>query len=66
MCGRRVAAAFDHRDPALPYLRWSEEGEPFRWAMLPHPSGVNRWWNEPENREAAREFLRQLLLEGKT
>lgn len=28
-------------------------------AVLPHPSGINTWWNDPENRERAAEFLRK-------
>lgn len=26
--------------------------------VVSHPSGVNRWWNDPENKEAMRTFLR--------
>lgn len=51
LVGRRVASAF--RLASLPYLTW--EGQV---AVLPHPSGVCRWWNEPENVELAAEFLR--------
>lgn len=29
-------------------------------AYVPHPSGVNRWWNDPANVLKAREFLRRL------
>jgi uracil-DNA glycosylase len=29
--------------------------------LLPHPSGVNLWWNDPENREAASRFFREIL-----
>lgn len=29
-------------------------------AYSPHPSGVNRWWNEAENQEAARAFWRRV------
>lgn len=29
--------------------------------VLPHPSGVNRWWNEEANREQVRTFLRSIL-----
>jgi hypothetical protein len=25
--------------------------------VVPHPSGVNRWWNDPANRAAARRFF---------
>lgn len=28
--------------------------------IVPHPSGVNRWWNAEGNRERAREFLEEL------
>lgn len=31
---------------------------PFSHAILPHPSGRNRWYNEPENKEAASLFLK--------
>jgi len=41
-------------------LEWREV-EPFRRAaILPHPSGLNRWWNEEENRDAARSFMADL------
>ena len=30
---------------------------PFSWAVLPHPSGRNRWYNEEENKTAAAQFL---------
>ena len=28
-----------------------------RAAILPHPSGVNRWWNDPGNRKRASRFM---------
>ena len=39
--------------------------QPLRWrkfnggiaAILPHPSGVNKWWNDPANRKTARRFM---------
>lgn len=33
---------------------------PFDWALLPHPSGRNRWYNAPENERTAIEFLESL------
>lgn len=54
--GRRVARAFAL--PALPYLE--VVGEKYPAAVLPHPSGVDRWFNDPQNVEAARAFLRSL------
>lgn len=60
LLGKRVAAAF-----ALP----SEYFQPLRWApvdltfyVVPHPSGVNRWWNDPANVEKMNAFMRGLLV----
>jgi uracil-DNA glycosylase len=36
----------------------------FRAAIIPHPSGINRWWNEPANELAAAEFLREAAVLG--
>lgn len=45
-------------------LRWLQhewaEGE-MLVAVLPHPSGVNLWWNRAENVAAARVFMRGLV-----
>jgi hypothetical protein len=30
-------------------------------AYLPHPSGVNRWFNVPANRAKAKQFLKEVL-----
>lgn len=30
-------------------------------AYIPHPSGLNRWWNEPGNADRAGQFLRDLV-----
>lgn len=55
--GRRVAAAFGHQH--APFLEWLDDPERgCRFAVLPHPSGIVRWWNEPANADAARSFLR--------
>jgi uracil-DNA glycosylase len=54
-CGRRVAAA-GGVPACASVLEWID-GPLFRVAVLPHPSGVNRWWNEPGNVESARAFL---------
>lgn len=43
--------------PRWPLLAWFN-GFSARVAVVPHPSGVNRWWNDPANEEAARRFLR--------
>lgn len=70
LCGRRVAQAFGLG--RAPFLEWVEgdarggrtngAGRPTaRVAVIPHPSGVCRWWNDPENVDAARRFLREAL-----
>lgn len=75
LLGRRVAGAFGLRDDAE-FLRWYElvglrivvpdgelfprSSEPKRAVVLPHPSGIVRWWNTTANRRAARAFLRRL------
>ena len=62
--GRRVAAAFDihpHHE-GLDYF----EGVAYLdkpTYMVPHPSGVNRWWNERTNRERACDFLVELAVQ---
>ena len=51
LLGRKVEAAFDLK-PGV-WLTWRG-----RLGIMPHPSGRNRWYNDPLNIEAAREFLR--------
>lgn len=69
LAGSRVASAFKLRHWQL--FEWSDmwtrstlllnKGAPWlheiKYAVIPHPSGVNRWWNEPDNVERARKFL---------
>lgn len=62
LAGRRVARAF--RMPrASEYFVIDPEckrvaGLPA--VIVPHPSGINRWWNEPLNRRLAKGFLEGL------
>ncbi len=61
--GRQVAAVFGLFGPEYQFLRWYDGHYPtcddarIRVAILPHPSGINDWWNRVQNRAAAREFL---------
>lgn len=56
--GFSVAAAFGLTMPALTFApHWGAQ-----FAFCPHPSGVNRWWNEPANLERATTFWRDLAL----
>jgi uracil-DNA glycosylase len=57
VAGHRAAAALGFRER---YLVWAPGPTGALWAVLPHPSGVNRWWNDPENADAARRFLAKL------
>lgn len=57
LAGHRVARAFGLR---VGYLEWTTlRGR--RAAVLPHPSGINRWWNDPRNRRRASRFIREAL-----
>ncbi len=58
--GKRTALAFGFVED---YLRWGR-CKNFRAAILPHPSGINRWWNDPRNRARAKRFLRELISGG--
>ena len=71
MLGRRVASAFDWvqwdrrigliQHSEVRYLKWyrvmNKWGRVIRAAVVPHPSGVNRWWNDANNRRRARTFF---------
>lgn len=64
--GMNVAVAFRQRCAGV--LAWHETtqrlGEyvaSYTFAVIPHPSLVNRWWNDHDNRVRAARFLRDLL-----
>jgi uracil-DNA glycosylase len=60
LIGTRVAAAFGLPRARYEYLEWRRHRE--RWvAVCPHPSGVNLWWNDADNRDLAAEFFRQIV-----
>lgn len=61
--GRRHVAR-DH----LAYFNWymaSASGDPMdssvRATVVPHPSGINRWWNRSDHRFEAERFFKGLL-----
>ena len=59
LAGSRVARAFGMRSFDYDYL------EPFEFrgrcfAVIPHPSGIVRWWNDPRNRRAAEVFAEEV------
>ena len=62
LLGKNVARCFGFRDlPFLAEIRIYGR----RFLIFPHPSGVNRWWNERQNEQRARELL-QRFLRGET
>lgn len=56
--GAGVASVFGHL--GTPPLAW-HRGDGYRFAVIPHPSTVNRWWNDYANRRRAARFLREVL-----
>lgn len=36
-------------------------GTTYSAAVLPHPSGINRWWNSSQNRKSAERFMKQTM-----
>lgn len=58
LLGKRLAMAFRVK---ADYLEWIEmDGK--RYAVVPHPSGLNRWYNSEENRQAVRVFFEKLMV----
>lgn len=59
LCGRNVARSFGWT--SLPYLSWERGPFDIAISVFPHPSGLNRWWNDLDNRVEAAMFLRDLV-----
>lgn len=69
LLGQRVANAFG--SPDVPALFWTTlydslpnvglEWADARIALVPHPSGRNRWWNDASHREEAKWFLKSAI-----
>lgn len=69
LLGRRVAAAF-RVEASVPVLSWRRRFDPddghfWTFAVFPHPSRVNRWYNAEENRLRAGRFLRDALVRAR-
>ena len=58
LLGSAVARAFGLRDH--PLMTWFEHGG-LTVAVIPHPSGLNRWWNDSSNTVEAAAFLGDLI-----
>lgn len=57
LLGKQVAKSFDVREGFLETVHHGRK----HFFILPHPSGINRWWNEPENVTSAGIELRRFL-----
>ena len=56
LLGASVARAFGY-EPA-PLLKWRYDGrDEITYAVVPHTSGRNRWYNDPENVARAHDFM---------
>jgi len=64
LLGRGVAEAFGLCAPPLEWTRLPCPGGWYEAAYLPHPSGLNHWWNVAENAAAAARFLQAEGLAG--
>lgn len=65
IAGRRVARAFGVYDVEYFVSTTFKDlvrptGHPWRAIVVPHPSGVNRWWNDERNQLRAHAFLASL------
>jgi len=58
LLGRNAARAFDLAH--LPWMTWAES-RGGRVAVLPHPSGINLWYNSSKNSRKARKFMSELV-----
>lgn len=60
LLGKRVARAFGC--PTEYFARWwIDRAEAF---VVPHPSGINRWWNDHANVDKAARFMRGIVAEN--
>lgn len=60
LLGKKVADAFDVKGEPLQTVKHGVKA----FFLLPHPSGINRWWNEPDNVAAASEKLSNFVFDA--
>jgi len=61
LAGRKVGLAFGMD---CDYLTWTDHPAGFRAVVIPHPSGVNHWWNDEHNRRWFRGWVAPLIQEA--
>lgn len=55
VCGLEVQRVMDFQ--LLPWLKWNSYRDEVRYCMIPHPSGLTRWYNNEENRRSVGKLL---------
>ena len=60
LAGRRVGRAFCAHSVDYFRVRLDDKVGSVPWVLVPHPSGINHWWNDDANRLGAEMFLRSL------
>jgi len=63
--GKATATVFGVKAAPCEWEVYVEDGLAFQFAILPHLSGINRWWNRPGNQQLARAFMRDCWAERK-
>jgi hypothetical protein len=64
IAGRRACWAYGARWEPLAVGRTSLPAGEVTACVIPHPSGLCRWWNDAENLAAARELFPRLTADG--
>lgn len=60
LMGKLTAAAFELEETEFFKWHYDRTGE-IRFAVFPHPSGLNRFWNDAKNTSRASAFLKRSL-----
>ncbi len=63
LVGENVASAFGLKAPLFFGWRQFPGIECCKFTVIPHPSGVNRWWSDEKNMESAERFFKKLKRE---
>lgn len=57
--GKAVSKCFGLAENGAPLTLWEIQGK--RFLYLPHPSKINKWWNDPANRALAKAHLKAFV-----
>lgn len=62
LLGRNVSGAFGYSENHLDFHQWYDDDTwKFRVAIIPHPSGRNKWYHNEANREVSRLFWAEYI-----